>query len=134
MELPLGKYYVPYDCDYEINCFCYEELCPCKLYLYKLLFTFTSIRLKRIDDASEAKVNRLTQFVPSEDYQASNSHFSISLNGKSYSIGYKKVGARGTPRYYEHLSRYGQQYARTFNIRPGKYALGNDPNDIKDFS
>ena len=42
--------------------------------------------------------------------------------------------ARGTPRHYDHLSRYGQQVSRSFNIRPGKYALGNDPSTVVDFS
>lgn len=42
--------------------------------------------------------------------------------------------ARGTPRRYDHLSRYGQLAGRSFNIRPGKYALGNDPSTAIDFS
>lgn len=32
------------------------------------------------------------------------------------------------------MSRYGDQYDRTFHIRSGKYALGNDPNKISDFT
>ena len=72
--------------------------------------------------------------MPSEEYQFTSTHFNIIVHGKPYSIGYKRVEARPTSRHYDHLSRYGQQYARTFSIRPGKYALGNDPNDIRDFS
>lgn len=58
----------------------------------------------------------------------------MKVKGSPYSIGYKRVTARGTNRVYDHLSRFGTQGPRQFNIRPGKYALGNDPNDIKDFS
>lgn len=42
--------------------------------------------------------------------------------------------ARATTRNYDHLTRYGTQGPRQFYIRPGKYALGSDPTDIKDFS
>lgn len=58
------------------------------------------------------------------------SHFKIELNDRKYSIGYKKIIAQGTNRRYKHLSRYGDGYERSFNIRPGKYALGNNPNKI----
>jgi hypothetical protein len=44
------------------------------------------------------------------------------------------VEARATERNYDHLSRYGGQFRRGFTIRPGKYALGNDPNTVRDFS
>ena len=117
-----------------MNCFCYEDVCPCRLYLYKLLFAFTTIRLKKVDSAKGITINKLSKFIPSSEYQHTKTHFTISIDGKAYSIGYKRVGARPTPRHYDHLSRYGQQYSRSFTIRPGKYALGNDPNDIKDFS
>jgi hypothetical protein len=32
------------------------------------------------------------------------------------------------------LSRYGDQYEKSFQIRSGKYALGNNPNKIEDFT
>jgi hypothetical protein len=96
------------------------------------MFTFTTIRLKKVEN--QGATNKLKVFVSNENYRYSDTHFIISLNGKSYELGYKRVNARSTPRHYDHLSRYGQQYSRSFSIRPGKYALGNDPNDIKDFS
>jgi hypothetical protein len=63
-----------------------------------------------------------------------STHFKIELHGVQYAIGYKKVIAESTNRYYAHLSRYGDQYERSFNIRSGKYALGNDPNKISDLT
>jgi hypothetical protein len=44
------------------------------------------------------------------------------------------VEAKATNRNYDHLSRYGGQYSRGFNIRPGKYALGNDPSTARDLT
>lgn len=67
-------------------------------------------------------------------YSYNNSHFKIELNGKKYSIGYKKIEAESTSRNYKHLSRYGDQVQRGFSIRSGKYALGNNPNKIIDLS
>ena len=66
--------------------------------------------------------------MPNEQYQHTETHFNIIVDRKPYSIGYKRVEARATGRNYKHLSRYGQMFQRSFSIRPGKYALGNDPN------
>lgn len=74
------------------------------------------------------------QFVPNNKFYYNDTHFKINYDNKEYGIGYKRVGARGTNRQYDHLTRYGTQGARGFNIRPGKYALGNDPNDVTDIS
>lgn len=63
-----------------------------------------------------------------------STHFKIELNGSRYSIGYKKIVAEATSRHYAHLSRYGDQYERSFSIRSGKYALGNDPNRVSDLT
>jgi len=97
------------------------------------MFTFTKIRLKKVEK-NAAELNKMKVFVPNDNYRYTETHFVISLNGKSYEFGYKRVTAKGTPRNYQHLSRYGTGYIRGFNIRPGKYALGNDPNQIQDFS
>ena len=67
-------------------------------------------------------------------FSHNQSHLKIYLNNKQYSIGYKKIIAEGTNRNYQHLSRYGDQNGRAFNIKSGKYALGNNPNKISDFS
>lgn len=67
-------------------------------------------------------------------FNFNSTHFKIELNNSKYSIGYKKIIAEGTNRQYSHLSRYGEQYQRQFNIRSGKYALGNDPNKISDLT
>jgi hypothetical protein len=61
-------------------------------------------------------------------------HFNINHEGQFYSIGYKRIEAKPTSRFYDHLTRYGTQSPRSFSIRPGKYALGNDPNTVRDFS
>jgi hypothetical protein len=79
-------------------------------------------------------LNKLTNFIANDEYPFNSTHFTINVQGKLYSIGYKRVTARATSRNYDHLSRYGTQYSRQFSIRPGKYALGNDPNQIIDFS
>lgn len=56
-----------------------------------------------------------------------STHMLITINNKEYSIGYRRLNGDATPRRYDHLSRYGEQGPRSFNIRSGKYALGNDP-------
>lgn len=62
------------------------------------------------------------------------SHFKITLNDRTYSIGYKRILAEATSRNYDHLSRYGDLGRRSFSIRSGKYALGNNPNKISELS
>jgi len=52
-------------------------------------------------------------------------HLTISHNNKEYNIGYKRLNGDATSRYYDHLSRYGDQGKRSFSVRSGKYALGN---------
>lgn len=59
---------------------------------------------------------------------------SLNVNQRKYTIGYKRVVAEPTPRNYEHLSANGGRTMRSFTIRSGKYALGNNPNKIYDFS
>lgn len=132
VDLPFNEYYLP-DCDYELNCFCVETACPCKLYLYPSLATYSSIRLTK-QDTPPTTSNSLQPFTPSEEYSHTDTHFRIKHSGREYLLGYKRVKAGSTDRHYEHLSRYGGRQERSFSIRPGKYALGNDPNDIKDFS
>ncbi len=56
------------------------------------------------------------------------------MKSRTYEIGYKRVNARPTPRSYSHLSRYGTRSPKNVQIHSGKYALGNDPNSISDFS
>lgn len=63
-----------------------------------------------------------------------DTHLKLELHGKRYALGYKKIVAEGTNRQYDHLSRYGDQTPRSFHIRSGKYALGNNPNLISDFT
>lgn len=73
--------------------------------------------------------------MPNNPYFRHNTtHLIINHEGNDYALGYKKVKAGPTARNYDHLSRYGDQHRRSFSIRPGKYALGNDPNQIKDFT
>jgi hypothetical protein len=110
-----------------------ETFCPCKLYIYKDLYTFSAIRLKQNNNWT-GKVNRLQVFTPNNEYSYNNTHFIVNYEGQHYALGFKRVVARATNRNYDHLSRYGGQYSRSFSIRPGKYALGNDPNQIRDFS
>ena len=55
-----------------------------------------------------------------------DTHFTLQYNSNKYSIGYKSLNGDSTPRRYKHLTRYGTESERTFNIRSGKYALGND--------
>lgn len=52
-------------------------------------------------------------------------HVTIIHNNKEYNIGYKRLNGDATSRYYDHLSRYGDQGKRSFSVRSGKYALGN---------
>ena len=61
-------------------------------------------------------------------------HFTITSNDKQYSIGYKRLNGDPTPRQYDHLSRYGDQVGRSFNIKSGKYALGNNPKTEVDLT
>lgn len=132
ITLPEAVFYQP-DCDYEVNCFCFEDRCPCKLYLYPKFSTYTAIKLLRV--AKEIlKINKLSHFSSNDQFPFNNTHFKINYDGSQYAIGYKRVEAKATNRNYEHLSRYGGQFTRGFNIRPGKYALGNDPNTARDFS
>ncbi len=107
--------------------------CPCKLYLYPIFTAYISITLTR-GLPEGLPIHRLGAFVPNERFSSNKTHFKISIDGKEYSLGYKRVEAKGTPRQYDHLSRYGSQVPRQFNIRPGKYALGNDPRTARDFS
>ena len=62
IDLPLDIIYEP-DCEYELNCFCLEETCPCKLYIYNKLSTYTAITLKKTSKQG-LKVNKLTPFSP----------------------------------------------------------------------
>jgi hypothetical protein len=70
------------------------------------MYTFTSIRLKYIESSTQ-KINKLTKFKPNDEYSFNSTHFTIKVKGSPYSIGYKRVTARGTPRHYDHLTRYG---------------------------
>lgn len=56
------------------------------------------------------------------------------MNGRAYSIGYKRVEARGISRSYQHLSRFGDRSSIYVTINSGKYALGNDPTTARDLS
>lgn len=94
---------------------------------------YTAIKLKKTTSYG-LKINKLSVFDQNEQYFYNKTHFKINYAGSEYAIGYKKVEARGTGRSYDHLSRYGTQTPRGFNIRPGKYALGNDPNTATDLS
>jgi hypothetical protein len=47
-----------------LNCFCLEETCPCKLYLYAKFSTYTAIKLER-STREAVKVNKLVPFVAS---------------------------------------------------------------------
>ena len=67
-------------------------------------------------------------------FSYNETHFTITLNNKQYSIGYKRLNGDPTPRNYKHLSRYGDQVARSFSIKSGKYALGNNPKTQVDLS
>lgn len=58
----------------------------------------------------------------------------LDINGRKYTIAYKRVVAEPTPRNYDHLNAMGNKSPRSFTIRSGKYALGNNPNKIYDFS
>lgn len=116
------------DCEYyEINCLCQEFPCPCDLYLYAKIFTYTLIKLKRVPNRPK-DANILQKLVPDETFSYNKTHFTITLNDKKYSIGYKRLNGDPTPRNYDHLSRYGDQYGRSFTIKSGKYALGNNPS------
>lgn len=53
-------------------------------------------------------------------------HVILDHKGNKYSIGYKRLNGDPTSRSYEHLSRYGDQFKRSFTIRSGKYALGSN--------
>ena len=132
IEMPVGVFYVP-DCPHEFNCFCIEGDCPCKLYLYKPLYAYTAVRL-RLADPTAVKVNRLSTMPFNDQFNHNKTHLHIKHDGKDYFIGYKRVTAKPTQRNYAHLSRYGTQQTRGFQIRPGKYALGNDLNTAKDFT
>ena len=69
----------------------------------------------------------LKRLIPDSTFSYNKAHFTIKEGGKSYSIGYKRLNGDPTPRRYDHLSRYGDQTPRSFTIRSGKYALGNNP-------
>lgn len=110
-----------------------EDICPCKLYLYPQFSTYTAIKLQQATKES-VRINKLAPFQPDDQFSSNSSHFKIKYAGSDYALGYKWVEAKATNRNYEHLSRYGGQFMRGFSIRPGKYALGNDPNTVRDFS
>lgn len=89
LRLPPDAEYQP-DCDYELNCFCFESECPCKLYLYPPLSTYTAVRLTKVAKGT-LKANKLSPFTPSSEYNFNSSHFKINYAGGEYAIGYKKV-------------------------------------------
>lgn len=68
VELPTGVYYSA-DCPYEINCFCLELNCPCKLYLYPIFTAYMSITLTR-NQPEGLPIHRMGNFVPNEHYSS----------------------------------------------------------------
>ena len=96
------------------------------MYLYSKVFTYSIIKLKRVENRPK-DANILQKLKPDETFSYNKTHFTITYNGKEYSIGYKRLDGDPTPRRYDHLSRYGDQVHRSFTIRSGKYALGNNP-------
>jgi len=94
------------------------------------------VRLKKIFNLKGVTVNRLSEYSPSKnkEYTFNNSHFHIEVKGRRYSLGYKMIKAEATSREYLHINRYGGESGRSNNIQPGKYALGNNPNKISDWS
>ena len=77
VKLPVGIYYSA-DCSYEINCFCLELNCPCKLYLYPTFTAYIGITLTR-SLPEGLPIHRMGAFVPNEHYSSNKSHFKISL-------------------------------------------------------
>lgn len=91
------------------------------------------IKLKRVANRPK-DANLIQKLKPDENFSYNSTHFTISLNSKKYSIGYKRLNGDATPRNYDHLSRYGDQFGRGFTIRSGKYALGNNPKTEVDLT
>ena len=91
------------------------------------------IKLKRVPNRPK-DANILQKLVPDQKFSYNKTHFTITSNDKQYSIGYKRLNGDPTPRQYDHLSRYGDQVGRSFNIKSGKYALGNNPKTEVDLT
>lgn len=97
--------------------------------------TYITIKLTKQENIGNfSKFIQFQEKSDIKDFNFNSTHFKIELNGSKYSIGYKKIIAEGTSRNYAHLSRYGDQFQRSFHIKSGKYALGNDPNKVSDFT
>jgi hypothetical protein len=83
VQLPLNEYYIP-DCPFEINCFCLEQTCPCRLFLNKPLFTFTAVRLKKTESFENHKINRLIPFA--HLVQAESDRLRFDFNATHFKI------------------------------------------------
>ena len=82
IDLPVNEFYEP-NCEYELNCFCFELNCPCKLYLYKPLSTYTAIRLVK-KESFPTKSYKLQTFQNGDQYSHSETHFKIKHSGREY--------------------------------------------------
>lgn len=111
---------------------CYDLPCNCTLYLYPRLSTFSFIKLTK---SKTVPVTYTLQPLQNHSLLSTNkTHITLKINHKEYRISYKRVVAESTPRNYAHLSRYGSSVQRSFSINSGKYALGNNPNKIHEWS
>ena len=99
--------------------------CSCDLYLYPNLATYSLIKLKKVSFRPKDAF-LLRKIANESEFSYNATHMTISLSQKQYNIGYKRLNGDPTSRSYKHLSRFGDQTPRTFSIRSGKYALGNN--------
>ena len=132
VHVPEDLYFKP-GCDYEVNCACHSLPCPCSLYLFPKLATYSLIRLQTVNSWAKdpnflRELYSLSEGVLSEDKEIkyNATHFTLLQGSNEYSVGYKKLDGNPTSRNYAHLSRFGEQKKRGFNIRSGRYALGNN--------
>lgn len=116
------------DCPHEVLCMCTGFPCPCDLYLYPSLTTYSLVKLKKAEKFGKDPYLMRALDIDESDagFGFNSTHVKINRNGKEYAIGYKRLNGDATQRTYSHLSRYGDQVQRGFSVRSGKYALGSN--------
>ena len=132
VHLPAETYYSSPKAQFETICLCYTLPCNCTLYIYNKLPTYTTLVFHR--ELNKPKTFTLEELPASSMLKYNNTHLTLSVSNKEYQISYKKVIAEPTPRNFEHVNAQGTKSNRAVTINSGKYAMGNNPNKISEWS
>lgn len=134
VHLPVGVYYSSPNADIETVCFCYQLPCNCTLYIYNKLPTYTSLLFMKQDSAPTKTFTLQALPESGSALRHNNTHLTLVVSNKEYHVSYKKVVAEPTQRSFEHVNAQGGRSIRAPTINSGKYAMGNNPNKIEEWS